>query len=140
VRAPAKAAALAKRSAGSFSNAVSTASSTVVGTRGRARRMAVGCSVRILATMAWAVLPVNGGSPVSISYVITPSAYTSLGGPISRSPMACSGLMYCGVPRLMPVSVMRAAFSLRLTARAIPKSATRALPSCSSTFSGLMSR
>ncbi len=28
---------------------------------------------------------------------------------IVRSPIACSGLMYCGVPRLSPVCVMRAA-------------------------------
>ena len=33
----------------------------------------------------------NGGSPVSISYSTTPSAYTSERAVISRSPIACSG-------------------------------------------------
>ncbi len=58
------------------------------------------------ATIACAVGPVNGGSPASISYITQPSAYTSLRAVISRSPIACSGDMYCGVPRLIPVSVI----------------------------------
>ena len=60
-------AAVAKRSAGSFSSAIRTANSTVSGTRSRTRRGGAGFSVSTLATMAWAVLPMKGGSPVSIS-------------------------------------------------------------------------
>ena len=52
-----------------------------------------GFSVITLAMIACAVLPVNGGSPESISYVTTPSAYTSLRAVIARSPIACSGDM-----------------------------------------------
>src|SRR5574341_1316999 len=62
----ANAAALANRSAGSFSSAVSTASSTCAGTVCRCGVSARGVSVRTRATIAWAVDPVNGGSPVSI--------------------------------------------------------------------------
>ena len=43
--------------------------------------------------------------------------------------------MYCGVPRDIPVSVIRVPPAL-LAARAMPKSATSALPSCSRMFSG----
>ncbi len=43
--------------------------------------------------MACAVGPVKGGSPTSISYRTQPNAYTSEVAVISRSPMACSGLM-----------------------------------------------
>jgi hypothetical protein len=46
--------------------------------------------------------------------------------------------MYCGVPNDMPVSVIREPPAL-LAASAIPKSATRALPSWSRMFSGVMS-
>jgi hypothetical protein len=63
----------------------------------------------------------------------------SLRAVISRSPIACSGDMYCGVPMDMPVSVMRVPPAL-LAASAMPKSATSAAPSCSRMFSGLMSR
>jgi len=55
---------------------------------------------------------------------------------ISRSPIACSGLMYCGVPRDIPVSVIRPP-TARLAASAIPKSATSARPSWNSTFARL---
>ena len=58
-----------------------------------------------------------------------------------RSPAACSGLMYAGVPTASPVSVSLDSAAPLLSARAIPKSATRVLPSrVSSRFSGLMSR
>jgi hypothetical protein len=53
----------------------------------------LGLSVITRATMACAVEPVNGGSPVSISYSTQPRAYTSARAVISRSPMACSGDM-----------------------------------------------
>jgi hypothetical protein len=52
-----------------------------------------GVSVTTRATIAWAVEPVNGGSPVSISYSTAPIAYTSERPVISRSPIACSGDM-----------------------------------------------
>jgi hypothetical protein len=52
-----------------------------------------GSSVITRATIAWAVGPVKGGSPTSISYSTHPRAYTSLLAVISRSPIACSGLM-----------------------------------------------
>ena len=80
-----------------------TAASTCAGTVSRVVRIGVGLSVSTLATMACTVLPVKGGSPVSISYVTAPSAYTSVRASVARSPMACSGDMYCGVPRLRPV-------------------------------------
>ena len=63
----ANSAALWNRSAGSFSSAVSTASSSageMVRRCGMSRR---GCSVIIRATIACEVGPVNGGSPTSIS-------------------------------------------------------------------------
>ena len=58
-----------------------------------------------------------------------------------RSPAACSGLMYAGVPTIMPICV-RSPTRSRVAARALPmpKSATTAWPSCSRMFSGLMSR
>ena len=42
---------------------------------------------------------------------------------IARSPVACSGVMYCGVPSESPVCVTRSPPAL-LTASAMPKSAT----------------
>jgi hypothetical protein len=65
--AAANSAAVANRSAGSFSSAVSTASSTAGGIVSRRRVGAAGFSVMTLATIAWAVEPMNGGSPTSIS-------------------------------------------------------------------------
>ena len=50
-----------------------------------------------MAIVAWIVEPVNGCSPVSISYSMQPSANRSL-RPSIVSPAACSGLMYAGVP------------------------------------------
>ena len=46
---------------------------------------------------------------------------------MTRSPVACSGLMYCGVPNESPVCVMRVPPAL-LTASAMPKSATSGWP------------
>ena len=73
----------------------------------------------------WVVGPVNGGSPASISYS-TAERVESLRIDL-RSAVACSGLMYCGVPSENPVS--REACAARLaTASAMPKSATSAVP------------
>ncbi len=57
----------------------------------------------------------------------------------SSKPIACSGLMYAGVPMAKPVPVNRSP-PAAVTARAIPKSATTARPPVSNTFSGLISR
>src|SRR5436190_16273809 len=70
----ANSAAPANRSAGSFSIAVSTASCTCSGIVPRRVIGSTGDSVMTFATIACAVGPVNGGSPVSISYVTAPSA------------------------------------------------------------------
>ena len=56
-------------SAGSFSSACCTASSTCSGIAARPLRIVRGFSVSIRAMIACDVLPVCGGSPVSISYV-----------------------------------------------------------------------
>ena len=72
--ASANSAALANRSAGSFSSAVRIALSTSGGMVCRCGRIGRGGSVSTRATIACAVEPVNGGSPVSISYSTTPSA------------------------------------------------------------------
>ena len=55
------------------------------------------------------------------------------------SAIACSGLMYTGVPSVTPVCVSFSAPDAS-AARAMPKSARSAWPSSSRTFSGLMSR
>jgi hypothetical protein len=65
--ASANSAAVANRSAGSFSSAVSTAASTWRGIVWRWVPSERGLSVRTRATTACAVFPVKGGSPVSIS-------------------------------------------------------------------------
>ena len=72
--ASANSAAVANRSAGSFSSAVITAASTWRGIVWRCGSIGRGVSVTTRATTAWAVLPVNGGSPVSISYSTAPRA------------------------------------------------------------------
>ena len=92
------------------------------------------------AMIACAVDPVNGGSPTSISYVTHSRLYSSLRPSISTLPVACSGLMYAGVPMTVPVCVMWCASPAALSARAMPKSATTAVPPESMMFSGLMSR
>lgn len=91
--AAANSAVLAKRSAGSLSSAVKIAASTASGTLRRRETIGDGSSVITLATIDCAVGPVKGGSPSSISYVVAPREYTSLRAVISRSPIACSGLM-----------------------------------------------
>ena len=65
--AAANSAAVAKRSAGSFSRAVKTAASTWGGMVWRWLVSERGVSVTTRAMIAWAVGPMNGGSPVSIS-------------------------------------------------------------------------
>ena len=60
-------AAPAKRSAGTGAKALRIAWSTLSGTVVRTDRTLGGGSVSRLAAMAWAVAPVNGASPASIS-------------------------------------------------------------------------
>jgi len=67
-------AAVPNRSAGSLESAVTTAASTCGGTVLRCSVIERGSSVITRAMMACAVGPVNGGSPVSISYSTQPSA------------------------------------------------------------------
>jgi len=70
----ANALAVTNRSAGTFSSAVSTASSTCGGTVLRSAESGSGSDATIFATIDCAVGPVNGGAPASISYVVAPSA------------------------------------------------------------------
>ena len=56
-----------QRSAGSFCKAVRIAASAAGGTVGRLGRSIGTGSVSTLATIAWELGPVNGGSPASIS-------------------------------------------------------------------------
>ena len=62
-----------------------------------------------------------------------------IAGPSTSSPTACSGLMYDGVPTLMPICVSVSP-GASLMAFPMPKSATSTWPSCSRMFSGLISR
>lgn len=93
VRASANCPAVAKRSAGSFWSAFSTTASTWGGIVLRCSVSDRGSSVTTRDTIAWAVGPVKGGSPASISYNTAASEYTSLRASMWRSPIACSGLI-----------------------------------------------
>ena len=62
-------AAVVKRSAGSFARPVSTACSMATGIVLRTSVGRSGSALRTFATTAWTLEPVNGGSPVNISYV-----------------------------------------------------------------------
>ena len=150
----------ANRSSGRRDNALATARSTPSGTSLRTRRSGGGVSANRRASITDAVAPENGISPASISQSTQASEYWSERPSMSVSPAACSGLMYAGVPTIVPVWVSRG--STRPTtpppacpparplahppARpsatrcAIPKSATSACPAASMMFSGLMSR
>ena len=55
---------------------------------------------------------------------------------MARSPVACSGDMYCGVPSESPVCVIRAPPAFEI-ANAMPKSATSGWPSCNENILGL---
>ena len=58
---------MANRSAGTGASARRIAWSTASGTLGRTARTLGGGSVSRFTMIAWAVAPVNGGSPASIS-------------------------------------------------------------------------
>ena len=126
------------RSIGVRLSARCKARATGLGTPSRNAVISAGVWTNRLAMTACTVGPVNGGSPTSISYNTQPNEYRSL-RPSMASPTACSGLMYAGVPMLVPACVSVSAPE-SLTAFPMPKSATSAWPSCSMMFSGLMSR
>ncbi len=87
------------------------------------------------------ILPLHdsGEADGFLYYVMPYVEGESLRASTSSSPIACSGLMYAGVPMANPVPVRRSP-PATCRARAIPKSATTARPPVSSTFSGLISR
>ena len=64
---------VANRSAGARANAFTIARSSGTGIVSRNRRADGTGSLKRLAMIAWLVGPVNGGSPVSISYNTQPS-------------------------------------------------------------------
>ena len=67
----------------------------------------------------------NGGTPVSISYVTQATLYMSLRASTTLFASICSGLMYTGVPMTNPAPVILLC-SITSTATAIPKSVTTA--------------
>ena len=132
--------AVANRSAGVRASARATAASTLSGTSGRTTRTGVGTVLNRLAMIACAVGPVNGGSPGQ-HLVEHAAERVDVAAPVDvASPVACSGLMYAGVPSAMP--------GLRERASPPPLSAPgdaevghhRAAAVVSRMFSGLMSR
>ncbi len=50
-------------------------------------------------------LATNGSRPVTIWNSVQPSEYRSVRWSTTRAPSHCSGDMYCGVPRIVPVTV-----------------------------------
>ncbi|SLI02406.1 Uncharacterised protein [Mycobacteroides abscessus subsp. abscessus] len=72
-----------------------------------------------------ALVPVNTRSPVSNSCRMSPRAYRSVWGLISRDSI-CSGAMKAGVPMVWPVEVYRLRSASRATAS--PKSSTFSVP------------
>ena len=127
-----------KRSAGVFSSARKVASSTSSGTDWRTTWMLGTCSSAWRARIAMEFGPSNGGWPdeqlvehAAEAVLVAPPVHCRRR---ATAPGSCSA----GVPTAMPVWV---SFSpADSTARAMPKSATRAWPPWSRMFSGLMSR
>jgi len=117
-------------------------SPSAAGIEARRRVMCSGVSTIWAASSACGARPANGGWPTSISYAITPHAYTSARASTCGSALTCSGAMYAGVPSVTPmeVSPVAPAGPDSLIALATPKSVTMAAPLDSSTLSGLMSR
>ena len=107
-RRPARRVASARR--GPSPAAAPPSRSVPAGRRTRARRPSAACGGSAWRSSPGCVAPVNGCSPVSISYSMHPSANRSL-RPSIVSPAACSGLMYAGVPTVTP--------DLRETSRAL---------------------
>src|SRR5688572_24197513 len=133
-------AALCQRSAARFSRHRMITDASAGGTLGRWTLTDSGVCVTCAISSAWALPPVNGGRPASISYATAPSAYRSARWSTCGSAEACSGAMYAGVPNATPSDVRPEALPDSLTALATPKSVTRAWPRLTITLSGLMSR
>ena len=132
-------AAFANRSAGTFASALVMARSSPCGSPGRAL-CRDGTGSRVWRTItSRTVAPKKGAWPASISYNTHAKLYRSLRPSTCPAPVACSGLIYAGVPTDMPDSVSRSP-PAAVIARPIPKSTTIACPSLSRMFSGLMSR
>ena len=112
------------RDAVDFASIRASSSSTAPGISGRTKRSFGGSAKRIRAITAIACSPPNGDSPVRHSKSTAPSANTSTAGVSSRSPRACSGAMYAGVPSTTPVLVIAAETDPR---RAMPKSSSATL-------------
>jgi hypothetical protein len=102
--AAAKSAVDGNRSAGDLASARVTAASRPAGTSRNVPRWGRG-SLSRLAMIACAVGPMYGGSPASISYSTHARLYWSVRPSTRDSAIACSGLMYAGVPSESPVSV-----------------------------------
>src|SRR5258708_33055477 len=79
-----------KRTSGSFSRTRITISSAAGGTLALNWRKGGGFVDACCIAIETAVGPTNGGRPVSISNITTPSEYRSEEA-VSRSPLACSG-------------------------------------------------
>ena len=80
-------------------------------------------------TYAMGVDSSNSERPVISSKATTPRLYTSL-WPVTSSPAACSGLMYCGVPTDVPCMVSFVLFDATsgVIAALMPKSSTTTRP------------
>ena len=132
-------AAVAGRSAGSFSRSRATTAASCSGISPRSERTSVGCcSTCWLSTSYW-VCPSNGGAPTRVSYSTQPRAYRSAAA-VTACWRACSGAMYLAVPTVTS-ELVRGAPSTSSRISPTPKSSTFTTPSAASiTLDGLRSR
>ena len=101
VRASASSLPLAQRRSGVFASDRDTTRRNAAGTSGRSCSIGFGSAVAICIASETRLSPWNGRWPVSIWYSTMPAENRSE-RPSSLSPLACSGDMYCGVPRMSP--------------------------------------
>ena len=131
---------LAKRSAGSLASACASARSSVTGSvRTRASAMAVASPSRASPSSRGVGTSERRLAGQHLVARRTPGCRHRSRTPRSRSPLACSGLMYSGVPSAKPTAVSASLPSVAQTC-ATPKSASRACPSAKRMFSGFTSR
>ena len=95
-----------KRRLRSFSIACITIASSCGVTSGLIVDGGSGCLVRCATRISPKPSPGNGTRPVSSSYIMMPSEYTSERRSMRPLPSHCSGLMYAGVPMTRPVRVL----------------------------------
>src|SRR6476659_5152881 len=81
------------RSSGEIARVRITSDSRSRGTSGRSTDSGVGATVALRVSTSMMCAPSCGGRPLSISYKIAPTAYTSARASICN-PAACSGAMY----------------------------------------------